>query len=99
MRVEPPVDSTIANVILFLLGLVQAWFFFDKHRTDSELKDLRDKIDAAQSISSELKELRESYRETRKSIQRMEGILTSLEKQIAVANYALFKERVGDPNE
>ena len=66
------------NIILFLLGLVQAMFFWNRHRD-----------------AKEVQELKESIKETRKSISNMERILSNLEQQLAVANYALFKERKG----
>lgn len=70
------------SIILFLLGLVQALFFWNRNRD-----------------AKEVQELRESIKETRNSITNMERILGNLEKQLAVANYALFKERKGDSNE
>ena len=76
-------DSNWQTIALFLLGVVQALFFWDKQRNAEEIKVLR-----------------ETIKETRESIQRMERILTSLESQLAVANYALFKERkTGDLDE
>ena len=76
-------ESNWQTIALFLLGVVQAFFFWDKHRSAEEIKVLR-----------------ETIKETRESIQRMERILTSLESQLAVANYALFKERkTGDSDE
>jgi 5-bromo-4-chloroindolyl phosphate hydrolysis protein len=76
-------ESNWQTIALFLLGVVQALFFWDKQRSAEEIKVLR-----------------ETIKETRESIQRMERILTSLESQLAVANYALFKERkTGDSDE
>lgn len=70
------------TIIVFLLGVVQALFFWIRHRDVEEIK-----------------ELKTSIKETGESIKKMESILTNLEKQIAVANYALFKERKGDSHD
>lgn len=76
-------ESSWQTIALFLMGVVQALFFWDRQRSTEEIK-----------------ELRETIKETRESIRRMERILTSLESQLAVANYALFKERkMGDSDE
>ena len=75
-------ELNLENIILFLLGLVQALFFWNRHRD-----------------AKEVEELKESIKETRNSIKNMEVILSNLEKQLAVANYALFKERKGDDHD
>lgn len=79
---EHTMELNTENIILFLLGLVQAMFFWNRHRDAKEVQDLN-----------------ESIKETRNSIKNMEGILTNLEKQLAVANYALFKERKNAQND
>jgi C4-dicarboxylate transporter len=73
---EHTMELNAENIVLFLLGLVQAMFFWNRHRDAKEVQDLK-----------------ESIKETRKSISNMERILSNLEQQLAVANYALFKER------
>lgn len=79
---EIVMELNLENIILFLLGLVQAMFFWNRHRDAKEVQDLKDSI-----------------KETRNSIKNMEVILGNLEKQLAVANYALFKERKGDDHD
>jgi len=32
------------DIILILLGVIQAWFFYDKSKTDQQIKDLNDGI-------------------------------------------------------
>jgi hypothetical protein len=75
-------ESNWQTLVIFLLGVLQAWFFWDKKR-DAE----------------EIKVLRASINETKASIQRMEIVLNNLASQLAVANYALFKERKGESDD
>lgn len=38
------------DIILFLLGVLQAWFFYDKSRTATEVKELRDGLKAMMDV-------------------------------------------------
>lgn len=56
------------TVILILVGLLQAYFWFDKDRDSKERKEMR------------------------ASIKAMEAVLSRIEKDLAVARYALFRQ-------
>lgn len=63
------------SLILILIGLLQAYFWFDKNRDANERKEMRTAIKA------------------------MEAVLSRIEKDLAVARYALFKQAKGDVDE
>lgn len=46
------------ELILVLLGVLQAWFFYDKSRTDAQIKELRtglkEMIDVTHKIQTDL---------------------------------------------
>lgn len=38
------------DIIMILLGVIQAWFFYDKSKTDQQIKDLNDGIKAMVAV-------------------------------------------------
>ncbi len=38
------------DIIMVLLGVIQAWFFYDKSKTDQQIKDLNDGIKAMVAV-------------------------------------------------
>lgn len=63
------------SLIMILIGLLQAYFWFDKNRDANERKEMRLAIKA------------------------MEQVLSRIEKDLAVARYALFKQSKGEIDE
>lgn len=39
-----------SDIIMILLGVIQAWFFYDKSRTDQQIKDLNDGLKAMVTV-------------------------------------------------